>query len=322
MRGVKPSVDRRLRGATFLRVSSGSSPVMQAYVLCVLVVIFYAGNILTGKALNDVPPITIAFTRLVIAFVVLLPIGWRSAWLARRSFIEHGRPLLLMTATGVAFFTTLIYAALRFTSATNVSVLEAVIPAVTVVLSFFVLHERLRPIQWAGVAVSLVGAVSVVMNGNALSLGSTGWNKGDGIMAAAVLCWAVYSITVRRHMRHFPEFGALVVMTGLSILMLSPLVAAEWLIIGEMPLEAGPHWWGLLYLGVFPSVVALAFYNRAVATLGASQASAFLNFLPVATMLGAFTFLDEDISAAQIVGAALVMVGVFVTLRAPSWLRA
>ena len=294
---------------------------MQAYVLCVLVVIFYAGNILTGKALNDLPPITIAFTRLVIAFVVLLPLGWRSAWLARRTFVERGRPLLLMSATGVAFFTTLIYAALQFTSATNVSVLEAVIPAVTVALSVFFLHERLRPIQWIGVAVSLIGAVSVVMDGNIFALGSVDWNNGDGIMAAAVLCWAVYSVTVRRHMRHFPEFGALVVMTGLSILILCPLVVAEWLVVGEVPLEAGPHWWGLLYLGVFPSVVALAFYNRAVATLGASQASAFLNFLPVATMLGAFAFLHEEISSAQIVGAALVMVGVFVTLRAPRLLR-
>jgi drug/metabolite transporter (DMT)-like permease len=316
---VNPGGARRALRGTSLRASG--DPVIRAYLLCVLVVVFYAGNILTGKALSDLPPITIAFARLVIAFAVLLPIGWRSAWLARRSFVEHGRPLLLMTATGVAFFTTLIYAALKFTSATNVSVLEAVIPAVTVVLSFFVLRERLRLIQWIGVAVSLMGAVSVVMDGNLLALGSVDWNKGDGIMAAAVLCWAVYSITVRRHMRHFPEFGALVVMTGLSILILCPLVITEWLLIGEMPLEPGPYWWGLLYLGVFPSVVALAFYNRAVATLGASQASAFLNFLPVATMLGAFAFLDEQISAAQIVGAALVMVGVFVTLRAPSLWR-
>lgn len=293
---------------------------MQAYLLCVLVVIMYAGNIVTGKALNDLPPITIAFTRLAIAFAVLLPIGCRSAWLARRSFIEHGRPLLLMTATGVAFFTTLIYAALQFTSATNVSVLEAVIPAVTVVLSFFVLRERLRPLQWVGVAVSLIGAVSVVLDGEILSLGSVAWNKGDAIMAAAVLCWAVYSITVRRHMRHFPEFGALLVMTVLSLLILCPLVVAEWLVVGEIPLEPGPHWWGLLYLGVFPSVVALAFYNRAVATLGASKASAFLNFLPVVTMLGAYALLGEDISAAQVIGAALVMVGVFITLRGPSLL--
>ncbi|HET7326580.1 MAG TPA: DMT family transporter [Nocardioidaceae bacterium] len=290
---------------------------MQAYLLCVLVVVFYAGNLLTGKALNGLPPVTIAFTRLVIAFLILLPIGWRSAWLGRRSFVEHGRPLLIMTATGVAFFTTLIYAALQSTSATNVSVLEAAIPAVTVVLSVFAFRERLRPLQWMGVAVSLFGAVSVVMDGNILALGSVDWNQGDGIMVAAVLCWAVYSVTVRRHMRHFPEFGALLVMTGLALLALCPLVVAEWVVIGEFPLEAGPHWWGLLYLGVFPSVVALAFYNRAVATLGASQASAFLNFLPVATMLGAYLILDEQISAAQISGAALVMAGVFLTLRAP-----
>jgi drug/metabolite transporter (DMT)-like permease len=317
---VRPVGTRRERRTTSTGASSAATPVVQAYLLCVLVVIFYAGNILVGKALNDLPPITIAFTRLVIALAVLLPIGWRSAWLARRSFIEHGRPLLLMTATGVAFFTTLIYAALQFTSATNVSVLEAVIPAVTVVLSFFVLHERLRPIQWIGVVVSLLGAVSVVVNGNG-ALSGVDWNKGDAIMVVAVLCWAVYSITVRRHMRHFPEFGALVVMTGLSVLILCPLVVVEWLVIGAVPLEPGPQWWWLLYLGVFPSVVALAFYNRAVGILGASHASAFLNFLPVATMLGAFALLGEDITMAQVTGAALVMVGVFVTLRPPSVLR-
>jgi drug/metabolite transporter (DMT)-like permease len=288
---------------------------MRAYLLCLLVVVLYAGNILVGKALAELPPVTIAFTRLVIAFVVLLPFGWRSAWLARRTFIEHGGPLLLMTATGVASFTTLIYAALQFTSATNVSVLEAVIPVVTVLLSIAVLRERLHLLQWLGVGLSLLGAVSVVMNGHILALGGVDWNEGDAIMVAAVLCWAVYSVTVRRHMRRFPEFGALVVMTGLSVLVLSPLVVIEWALVGEFPLTAGPHWWGLLYLGVFPSVVALALYNRAVAALGASQASAFLNLLPVATMLGAYILLGEEISAAQVVGAALVMTGVLFTLR-------
>lgn len=286
-----------------------------AYLLCLLVVVFYAGNILTGKALTDLPPVTIAFTRLVIAFVVLLPLGWRSAWLARRSFVEHGRPLLLMTASGVSCFTTFIYAALQFTSATNVAVLEAAIPVATVVLSGFALRERLRPLQWAGIVVSLLGAVSVVLDGSILTLGRVSWNVGDGIMVVAVLCWAVYSVTVRRHMHHFPEFGALVVMTGLAVALLLPFVIGEWLLIGGFPLEAGPHWWGLLYLGVFPSVVALGFYNRAVAVLGASQASAFLNLLPVVTMLGAYLLLGEDVSPAQVVGAGLVMAGVFFTLR-------
>lgn len=313
---MTPSGARRADSGS--RTGTQHSSVVQAYLLCVFVVLCYAGNILTGKALNDLPPITIAFTRLVIALLILLPLGWRSAWRARRAFVEHGRPLLVMTATGVAFFTTLIYAALQFTSATNVSVLEAAIPAVTAVLSVVALRERLRLLQRIGVAVSLCGAVSVVMDGNILAVGSVDWNEGDGIMVGAVLCWAVYSVTVRRYMGHFPEFGALLVMTALSVLILCPLVVAEWVVVGRIPLDTGPHWWGLLYLGVFPSVVALAFYNRAVATIGASQASAFLNFLPVATMGGAYILLGEEISAAQIVGATLVMAGVFLTLRAPS----
>ena len=299
----------RARPRLPLRVTS---PVTQAYLLCVVVVVLYAGNILTGKALDHLPPITISFTRLVIAFVVLLPIGGRSAWRARRTFVERAGPLLLMSATGVALFTSLIYAALGHTSATNVSVLEALIPAATVGLGVVVLGERLRPLQWVGLAVSFTGAVTVVLEGD---LAALDLNPGDAIMVAAVACWAVYSVAVRRHLHHFPAFGALLVMTGLAIALLLPLVVAEWVAVGGVPLGTGPHWWGLVYLGVFPSVVALAFYNRAVAVLGPSRTATFLNFLPVATMLGAVTLLGERISGAQVLGAALVMGGVFLTLR-------
>jgi drug/metabolite transporter (DMT)-like permease len=73
---------------------------------------------------------------------------------------------------------------------------------------------------------------------------------------------------------------------------------------------------GLVYLGVFPSVVALILYNRAVAILGASQASVYLNFLPVGTMLGAYFLLGETITAMQILGAVVVIAGVLFTTRA------
>ena len=52
---------------------------MRAYLMCILVVVFYSGNILVGKALADLPPFTIAFLRVAIAFVVLLPFGYRGA---------------------------------------------------------------------------------------------------------------------------------------------------------------------------------------------------------------------------------------------------
>jgi drug/metabolite transporter (DMT)-like permease len=289
---------------------------MRAYLMCILVVVFYSGNILVGKALADLPPFTIAFLRVAIAFVVLLPFGYRGARQAAPLFRQHFKPLLFMTVTGVAAFTTFLYAALQFTSATNVSVLEAAIPAVTVALSAWLLREKLRWIQLFGVALSLFGSVWVVLEGQVFQLGDLGWNAGDALMVGAVASWALYSIGVRKYLHLFPSYGAVLVMTGLSVLMLLPFMVGEWLILGVPDLDSSGHWWGLVYLGVFPSVVALILYNRAVAILGASQASVYLNFLPVGTMLGAYFLLGETITAMQILGAGLVIAGVLFTTRA------
>ena len=289
---------------------------MRAYLMCILVVVFYSGNILVGKALADLPPFTIAFLRVAIAFVVLLPFGYRGARQAAPLFRQHFKPLLFMTVTGVAAFTTFLYAALQFTSATNVSVLEAAIPAVTVALSAWLLREKLRWIQLFGVALSLFGSVWVVLEGQVFQLGDLGWNAGDALMVGAVASWSLYSIGVRKYLHLFPSYGSVLVMTGLSVLMLLPFVVGEWLILGVPELDSSGHWWGLVYLGVFPSVVALILYNRAVAILGASQASVYLNFLPVGTMLGAYFLLGETITAMQILGAVVVIAGVLFTARA------
>jgi drug/metabolite transporter (DMT)-like permease len=289
---------------------------MRAYLMCILVVVLYSGNILVGKALADLPPFTIAFLRVAIAFVVLLPFGYRGARQAAPLFRQHLKPLLFMTVTGVAAFTTFLYAALQFTSATNVSVLEAAIPAVTVALSAWLLREKLRWIQLFGVALSLFGSVWVVLEGQVFQLGDLGWNAGDALMVGAVASWALYSIGVRKYLHLFPSYGSVLVMTGLSVLMLLPFMVGEWLILGVPDLDSSGHWWGLVYLGVFPSVVALILYNRAVAILGASQASVYLNFLPVGTMLGAYFLLGETITAMQILGAGLVIAGVLFTTRA------
>lgn len=284
------------------------------YILLIFVVIFYSGNILVGKAINELPPLTITFFRLLVAFIVLFPLGFRSAWNNRSTFLMHKKPFMLMGVTGILFFNTFIYVSLQFTSSTNVSVLEAMVPAVTAVLSFFLLKERLRGVQWAGVILSLLGALWVVMNGNILQLTSVDWNVGDAVMIGAILSWAIYSIMIKKYMHLFPPFGVIFAMTGISSAILIPFVAVEWLIIGIPSFETY-HIAGLLYLGIFPSSIALIFYNRAVELLSASRASVLLNFLPVVTMFGAYVWLDETITVFKVIGALAVIIGVIFTTR-------
>src|SRR5699024_10327796 len=86
------------------------------YILLIFVVIFYAGNILVGSAINSLPPLTIAVVRLLVASVVLLSFGLREIREWRRAVINYKIPFLLMTLTGVTFFNTFIYGALQFRS--------------------------------------------------------------------------------------------------------------------------------------------------------------------------------------------------------------
>src|SRR5699024_7695113 len=141
---------------------------MYPYIIMIIVVFIYSGNIIVGKAMNDLPTFTITYFRLLVAFVILFPVAFRSAWTARKSFIQYKWRFLLLSLTGVTFFNTFLYGALQFTSATNVSVLEAAIPVATLLLSAWLLKERLHGLQWLGIILSFIGSVWVVMNGMVL----------------------------------------------------------------------------------------------------------------------------------------------------------
>nr|WP_246125728.1 DMT family transporter [Alkalicoccus halolimnae] len=284
-------------------------------IFMVMVVMFYAGNILVGKAINDLPPFTIAFFRILLAFFILLPIAYSSAWKNRHLFWKWKKPFFWMTLSGVTFFNTFIYGSLQFTTATNVAVLETVIPVVTIVLAAYLLKEKLGRRQWIGTALSLTGAVWVVLDGRILALAEINWNPGDIIMVGAIICWSAYSLLVKSYMHLFPPLAALLVMNAVSIIVFLPFVGGEWLLLGVPDISNADAWIGLAYLGIFPSVIALLLFNRAVHLLGASRSSVFLNLLPVFTMAGAAFWLGEAITWRQIAGAVIVMSGVYLTTK-------
>lgn len=289
---------------------------MYPYILMILVTIFYSGNILVGKAINDLPPFTIAFFRLIVAVLVLFPIGYQSLKDSYHVFVKHKGPFFVITLTGITFFNTFIYGALQFTTSTKVSVLEAIIPVFTVILSYFYLKERLRSIQWVGVIVSLLGAIWVILNGEIFVLASIDWNIGDAIMLGACVSWAVYSIAIKKYMHFFPLYGTVLAMSIVSALILIPFVLIEWIYLGYYPTFDIGIIIGLGYIGIFPSFFAIIFYNRAVDMIGATRASIFLNFMPVFTMAGAYVWLGEEITMMHIIGVVAVILGVILTTRA------
>ncbi|RKD73324.1 drug/metabolite transporter (DMT)-like permease [Sinobaca qinghaiensis] len=288
---------------------------MKAYIFLIITVIIFTGNILVGKALEDIPPFTIAFLRVGIALAVVLPIGWKQAVRHREVFRSEWKPLLGLALTGVAFFNAFIYLSLKYTSASNVAILESSIPVVTIAASFFLFQERLKGYQWAGVVLSVGGAVWVITDGSMEVIRSLSFNRGDVIMLAAVAVWVIYSFLVKMHMFKFPAYGSLLVMLAAATLVLLPFAAVETILYGLPPIDGYQDAAGIAYLGIFPSVIALLLWNRSIAEIGASQSSVFLNLLPVFTMAGAYIFLGDTITWTQAGGAVVVISGVMLTTR-------
>ncbi len=219
-----------------------------------------------------------------------------------------------MSITGIILFNFFVYLALNYTSSTNAGIVEATTPIFTVLLGFFFLKERLHRFQLLGMLLSLFGAIWVISKGSWEMIQTLQMNIGDIFMLIAVLLWSIYTIIVKQHNSKFPVYGSLLIMMALGVLVLFPFALLEW-INGVNPPLTIKSFIGLLYLGIFPSIIALMFWNRAVQDIGASTASIFLNLLPVFTTVGAVLFLGEKIIVSQLVGGAIVIIGVRLTTK-------
>ncbi|WP_153676815.1 DMT family transporter, partial [Pseudomonas aeruginosa] len=74
---------------------------------------------------------------------------------------------------------------------------------------------------------------------------------------------------------------------------------------------AGPL--AVVYLGVVVTVGAYGLYNFGVGRLPASQASGFINLIPVFTLVFAALFLGETLNGPQMLAAGLVFIGVAIS---------
>ncbi|WP_460542029.1 EamA family transporter [Halomonas shantousis] len=139
---------------------------------------------------------------------------------------------------------------------------------------------------------------------------------GDAFVAGAIASWVLYTLAVRQWLGRIPFYASLVPMTGIAVAFLAPLAVLENLLLDTAWHLDGQALAAMLYLGLGPSFIALLCYNRALLLVGPSRTATSLNLLPVVTMGLGYGLLGTPITLNQIVGAAVVIVGVLlVTLN-------
>jgi drug/metabolite transporter (DMT)-like permease len=290
---------------------AGVSP----FILLALTPFFWACNWIIGRGLSgDVPPMAMTFYRWLVALLILAPFALprvRRDWPKVRA---HWKVMLLLGAIGIGSHNALAYLGLRYTTATNGVILNSFIPVMIVALSWIFVGQRLAAIQMGGVGISLAGVLTILSGGSLAALAAFRVNVGDLFIILSMAMWSTYTICLRWRPANLDMITFLFALCCVGELVMLPFY------LGEAALGRHIIWsWtvvlALLGVGLFPSVVAYIFWNRAVEQVGAPVAGLFVHLMPVYGVVLAWLFLGERLQGFHVIGIALILAGIWITSR-------
>lgn len=257
--------------------------------------------------LNGLSPAQIFTLRFSIAYVLML------AFNHKRLFSDNWKDeglMALLGITGGSLYFLSENEALRFTTATNTSLIVCSCPLFTMfIVRLFYRTARINTIQLLGSLLSFVGMVIVVLNGRFILHLSP---VGDALAFTACICWALYSLLMKVVTGRYSAAFITRKVFFYGVLTIIPYYI---LFPGFPPLEVftKPTVIGnLLFLGCLASMVCFLTWNWCISKLGAVKATNWVYFNPITTMIFAWWVLDESITLYFLLGALCILLGMYI----------
>ncbi|WP_050467220.1 DMT family transporter [Herbaspirillum chlorophenolicum] len=284
---------------------------LTSYLYPFLAIVLWAGNVIVSKlAASAISPVAITFYRLVLLLVLMSPFVLKPLWNNRALIRRHWWKLALSGLLAMAVFQSLSYRAAESTTATNMAIVTALIPLLTALLSVVILGEAVTLGMAGGGALSFLGLLYLVGQGDISAALRGGVHLGDALMLLAALSYALYGVLLKRWKMNVPAWQAIYMQAIAALvfmlpqfLMLEPGTAA--LDARTLPLIG--------YSGIGSSILLSFLWIEGVKKLGPSRCSIFINLLPVLTALFAIAWLNESMHAYHAIGGGVSLIGVLLT---------
>jgi drug/metabolite transporter (DMT)-like permease len=278
------------------------------------VVLWGISFVATKAAVSEISPITLVTLRAVLGVLFLAAVLTASG----TSILPPRRdlPMLaLMGFVGVFFHQMLQAIGLTMTSAINTGWLVGLIPIWSAILAAMFRGERFGALQIVGLVMGFAGALLVVTRGRVTpELAALPSTKGDFLILASTLNWAIYTILGHGTIKRLGAKRATTCGMMLGGLMLLPVFigAGGWREIGHLS-TAG--WGAVFFLGIGSSGLGYLFWYGALERIEAGRVAAFIYIEPLVTLATAMALLGEKVTAITIAGGALVLLGVLLVQR-------
>jgi drug/metabolite transporter (DMT)-like permease len=246
----------------------------------------------------DASSVTIAFWRMWIAaptmVLLLYATGGRLTVVGLRRSIWGG----LLFAGQIGLF----FAAVQQTSVVNAQLINAMQPALVLLVAGRMFGERVTKNDVAWTAVAFAG-VAVVLISSSGQPEVSGW--GDLLAFGNLILWTVYFLEVKRVRRD--GMGAIEYMTG--VMLIGAVVFTPYALLTSDDLGSlhGSEWLWILFIVLVPGAGGHVVMGWAHKYVDVSVSSLMTLGVPVVSAVAAWWLLDEGMSAGQLAGAAIVL---------------
>lgn len=284
-------------------------PASSATLALVLAMLLWSSSFIAMKvALEGFDPMVVVFGRMGISSALFLAL-WRNF---RHVRYRKGdwKPLGAMALCEPCLYFVFEAYALRYTSASQAGMVVSVLPLCVAVAAWIVLGERLARQVWCGFMLAIAGVIW-------LSLGGTSSGNapnpllGNLLELCAMVCATGYVIHAKRLSATYPPLCITAVQSLAGSAFFLPLLFLPTTRLPDsLPLLPTLS---VLYLGTCISLGAYGLYNFGVSRLPAGQASAFINLIPVLTLLMGRVLLGDELTSQQYAASALVLAGVLLS---------
>lgn len=292
--------------------AKNGTPGIIVYVIAFVIVVIWGCTFVQTKILinSGLRPDEIFLFRFTLAYILILPLA------GKRLFLDNWTDEALAVALGLTggslYFVTENYA-LAYGYCSNVALIVCLTPMITaLIVGCFYKSERMGRSAVVGSAIAFVGMALVVFNGNFILQLSP---LGDVLALAACLCWALYTLIIKRLQDKYSNMLVTRKIFGYGLLTILPMLFVRGVYI-ELLVDGGAVVWGnILFLGSVASMLCFLGWNFCLERLGTVRATNLLYLNPVISITTSAIVLGERVTWIAILGAVLILAGLYCMRR-------
>lgn len=254
------------------------------------------------------PSIAIAALRLAFATLLLTPFAWPQVRNAAPVLERKDRLLAVSAGLALGIHFASWISSLEYTSVASSAVLVTTNPVWVGFASVIFLRERLLPLAWFGIALSLIGGIAVFLAQHETGVSAPNPMLGNSLALLGAVAASAYLLIGRRLRNRLPLLAYVWLVYGIAagLLLLACLAAqVQFTALSIMALLF------ILGLAVGPQLLGHTAFNYAIRRVSAPLVAMAILGEPVGSAILAWILFDERVNAMQLIGFALLLTGIF-----------